>query len=117
VSRRQPSPPEKATTARRFFSVKVCCSDRGQHARVVLHHLHDVRSFGIGLPPVTPIGGARNGVPLSPYGAEDGCLRYRFRCPRCQRDVQLREEKLLAIVSALSANDGHPVLDISLLPC
>jgi hypothetical protein len=98
------------------FPVKVCCTDRGQHARIVLHRLFDLRSTEMGLQPVVPIGGDRNGIPLSLY-AEDGILRYQFRCRRCRRDVQLREESLLAIVSALSTNDGHPVLDISLLPC
>jgi hypothetical protein len=115
VSRRRPGrqvPPSVNVP----FPVKIVCSDRGQHGRIVLHRLTDVRSFGMGLQPVVPIGGDRNGIPLSPY-AEDGLLRYRFRCPRCRRDAQLREKTLLAIVSALSTTDGHPVLDISLLPC
>lgn len=97
------------------FPVKVCCTDRGQHARIVLHRLFDLRSTEMGLQPVVPIGGDRNGIPLSPYGAEDGVLRYRFRCSRCRRDVQLREEQLLAIINVLSTSGGHPVLDISLL--
>jgi hypothetical protein len=27
----------------RRLAVKVVCSDRGQHGRIVLHHLHDTR--------------------------------------------------------------------------
>ncbi len=95
--------------------ITVACSDRGQHARIVLHRLADVRCFGIGLVPAAPIGGGRNGLPLGTY-TEDGIFRYEFHCPRCRRDVQLREASLLAAVSALRAGDGHPVLDISLLP-
>jgi hypothetical protein len=115
VSRRRPGrqvPPSAGIP----FPVKVVCTDRGQHARIVLHQLHDLRGSGIGLQPVVPAGGGRNGIPLS-FHADDGVLRYRFGCPRCGRDVQLREASLLAAVGVLGASHGHPVLDISLLPC
>jgi hypothetical protein len=115
VSRRRPGrqvPPSVIVP----FPVKIVCSDRGQHARIVLYRMGDTRSFGIGLLPVPPIGGGRNGLPLAPY-MEDGVPRYRIRCPRCRRDLQLCEEKLLAVIDALGPSDGHPVLDIALLPC
>lgn len=43
VSRRRPKPPELPPRHSRRLAVKVVCSDRGQHGRIVLHHLHDTR--------------------------------------------------------------------------
>jgi hypothetical protein len=118
MSRRKPKPPPLPPGGRRSFTVKVACTDRGQHQRIVLHHLQDVRSWDLGEDKVMVAGG-RNESPLTTWTG-DGARHYRFRCTRCARDVQLREENLLRIFDALAGPDisqGHPTLDISLLPC
>jgi hypothetical protein len=117
VSQRKPKPPDLPPGGTRSFTVKVCCSDRGQHARIVLHHLQDVRSWELD-ESVMWIEDGRNGAPAA--RSEDGVLHFSIRCPRCLRNPQLREESLLRILDALAARDtgeGHATLDISLLPC
>jgi hypothetical protein len=45
--------------------------------------------------------------------------RWRFRCPTCRRDVQMRNETALLVVEGLLSVPGHadtPSLDVSLLP-
>ncbi len=113
MSRRKPAPPTLQPGGSRTFTTKVICSDRGQHSPpVVLHHIYDARGLDLGHA-VADVGG-RNAAPLSPW-REDGTVHYRFCCPRCGRDVPMREETLLRILESFSeiAQTRHPVLDIS----
>jgi hypothetical protein len=118
VSRRRPKPPPLARGETRSFTIKIACTDRGQHPRIVLRHIADYRGHGMDFGETLVLDG-RNGSPVSSW-REDGTVRYAFRCPRCKRNPQLREESLFKVIDALaelSTGNAHPTLDISLLPC
>ena len=121
MSQRRPALPELPSPAySRNQAIKVVCSDRSQHARIVLHHLHDTRRLALHPAVIWPEG-KRNGPPVTSTQSEDGTQNFRFRCPRCRRDVQLRPENMFRIFDALASradnDEAHPVLDISLLAC
>jgi hypothetical protein len=119
VSRRRPGLPELPPGYRHRLQLKVVCSDRGQHACTVLHRLQDTRDVVTNADVMWPEG-LRNGPPATAW-QQDGALGFRFCCPRCRRDVQLRLENLFRILDGLAAQvdteQAHPSLDISLLPC
>lgn len=95
---------------------RIVCTDRGQHAEA------RIAAFGVEQP-----GGARAAVlqmtPTWDVIAGGGTARwstYRFRCRRCRRDVQLREDTLLAVAGALhqaGADRERITIDMSVLPC
>lgn len=56
---------------------------------------------------------------VEPWMGADGWRTYTFRCRRCGRDKPVREDKLMMIAAVLpksGIDDGHPVLDISIIP-
>jgi len=115
MSRRKEPPPPLAPGATRSFTFKIVCSDRGQHPRIVLHHIADMRSHDY------PHGfmalEGRNELRVAT--AEDGTVFYKFRCPRCLKTpVPVAEPALARIYDEMSAAAGehHPVLDIAALP-
>jgi hypothetical protein len=117
MSRRKPKPPPAGPDTARSYTIKVACSGRGQHPRIVLHHIADYRGRGMDFGELLFLGG-RNGPPVSPW-REDGITHYRFRCPRCEIDRPLREETLFRYLDAVIAGGpagGHPPLDLSALP-
>ena len=115
-----PSLPEMIAGPRRY-TTKVVCSDRGQHPQGVLYHLRDERDVRVFTERAVWPEGQKNGVPITVWNPETGNQSFRFRCPRCRRDVQLRQDTLLRIIDALAERadsaSEHPVIDISLLPC
>jgi hypothetical protein len=122
LSQRKLKPPDLPDSRyRRNFTVKIVCSDRGQHPRGVLHHVLDTRGETDATERVIWPKGQKNGAPITSWNPEAPDESFRFRCPRCRRDVQLRQDSLFKILDALAlmddASSGHPVLDISLLPC
>ena len=115
MSNRRPPPPPLAHGATRSFTLKVVCADRGQHPRIVLHHLADMR--GDDYPQAFMALEGRNELRVAV--AEDGAVLYKFRCTRCLKTPHpLREEILTRIYDELSAAAGEhqPVLDIAALP-
>lgn len=80
------------------LTMRIVCTDRGQHRRVVIclrvsfddeGHLHMARPFEAWAPPDTP----RN----------DGTVTttYEFQCPRCGRSPQVRPDKWRQIAERL----------------
>ena len=117
MSRRNAPPPPLAPGATRSFTFKIVCSDRGQHPKIVLHHIADYPGRSMDFGELLVLEG-RNGSPVSPW-REDGNVRYAFHCPRCKRNPRLREEHLFEVIDAFTGlrnGNGHPALDISLLP-
>jgi hypothetical protein len=108
-----PEPPE--------YTVKFACTDRGQHARVVVAHLKDTRGeTGAGNRAVLPEG-QKNRAPLTSWNPETGPESFRFSCRRCGRNAEMRQETLFRLLDGLApqppdTGDAHPVVDISLLP-
>jgi hypothetical protein len=114
MSRRRKLPPLLPGYTRTFLAALVC-TDRGQHARARIADLS-----GAALPGEDPSGiwiqYDRCEV-ADTWMAADGWRTYTFTCRRCRRNVELREPRLIAAVTALKtsgAGDGRPVLDISL---
>lgn len=113
-------PAEILAGAVRSYTIKVVCTDRGQHPAVVINHLRDTRGDpDLGNRVMWQDGPLRK-PPLTisdPQPGDEGS--FRFRCRRCGRDTQLRHAAILRIIGLLQAgqHDGHPVLDVSLLPC
>lgn len=99
---------------------RVVCTDRGQHAEA------RITSIAVEDAPEMP-GGRRIALTMTPDWdaiAGGGTARwstYRFRCRRCRRDAQLREDTLLAAAAdALHQAGGDReriTIDISVLPC
>lgn len=105
-------------------SVRVVCTDRGQHNTV---------PFGIVEAWPSAAGGWRaksdRALQRSPSSTRDEYVdaedvtvvrlhrTFSFRCRRCQRNVPLRQDKLeqACIAIAAAAQDTPPQLDISLL--
>jgi len=94
---------------------RVTCTDHGQHAEALIARFAEERD---------PDGGRKIVVAMTPgwdvlAAGGTGWITYRFRCRRCGRDVQLREETMGAVVDALQASGDreHLAIDISLLPC
>jgi hypothetical protein len=93
------------------------CTDKGQHAAA------RITSFAVKKEPGE--GGKIEfaETPLWDVIAESGPAwgpTFRFRCRRCDRDVQLREETLITLIDGLREARGdrtHITVDISLLPC
>lgn len=127
MSRRKPELPELPSAAYSHNqSVRIICTDRQQHAPVLLCHMTDTRHVRTKRDVMwrreTPEGAPlRSGSPLASWTRTDGMPTYRFRCPGCPQDVRLREDKLFLVLGVLngqrSGNDDtrHPVLDVSLL--
>jgi hypothetical protein len=110
--RRQSGPPPDQ------FTVKVMCTDRGQHPEAAITNVADGRTTGgdgVLWPSPVP-----QGQPAIPHRAFAGRQEvFRFWCRRCGRDLRLRGPNLLAMIDALrsSGQDGAKrlTLDISLL--
>lgn len=137
MSRRKLRPPElPGPEYFRNQSVRVICTDRGQHDPVLLFHLTDRQVFtglaDLGRPHARnkPLGwsrevmwpegsqGRRRDTPVAGWAPGDGGRTFRFDCPACPRDVRLREELLFRALDAVSGQrhgDEHPKLDISML--
>lgn len=115
MSNRKPKPEPPAPGTVRSYTIKIMCTDRAQHPAIVLHHISDRRGLS-GEQPLMAVEDGRNGSPL--VTADDGSRHVRFRCPRCKRNPHYREETFLRMldVLALDASEGHPVIDISVLP-
>ncbi|UQT55945.1 hypothetical protein M4V62_13005 [Streptomyces durmitorensis] len=82
------------------MTVKVVCTDRGQHARRLINYCEP--------------GVAHLGIPdAAQHNVQrpDGGYTYRFVCTKCGRDAQLREENMLKVAQA-----GFETLDISRIP-
>jgi hypothetical protein len=103
------------------YTVKFVCTDRGQHARVVLHHLKDTRGDTGASERVMWPEGQKNRAPLTSWCPEAGPEGFRFRCGRCGTNVEMRQETLFRLLDGLAAlppdpGHAHRVVDISLLP-
>jgi hypothetical protein len=124
MSQRRPKLPVRPGGPPPEYTVKFACTDRGQHERVVLAHLKDTRGeAGAGERATWPEG-QKNRAPLTSWHQEagpQGPQGFRFRCGRCGRNVELRQETLFRLLDGLAAQPpdaghGHPVVDISMLP-
>lgn len=95
------------------YFVFVICTDRGQHAPVLLTTARGEMDGGRGMnhawryfaPP------ARDAAPESGQGRES----YIFRCPQCDRTPQIKADRWWAAVEAVVLADLDE-LDVSLIP-
>lgn len=114
MSRRRELPPVPEGYTR-TFTVAVICTDRGQHPKAVIANLTEAASTGTDAAPVI-WQQTEHDAPVTDWRPADGTRTFRFACPRCGRDVRLREPNVLAAIGVLrEAAGGHarPVLDIS----
>jgi hypothetical protein len=129
VSSHRPSAPPPEHPYSRHYTIKVVCDHEGRGTatpRTVLHHLGDRRTLthrDADLIAVTagPAGRPLRTAPAQPWTAEDdGRRTWTFRCPRCSRNLRLREENLLQVIDLLreetgpAADLGHLVVPIGL---
>jgi hypothetical protein len=115
VSRpRKPSPPDPGLIE---LPGRVVCTDRGQHAEARITSFADEQEPG---------GGRKLAFAETPLwdviadSGPDWGPTFRFRCRRCGRAPQLREETVLAVIDAFRQGGGgrkQIAIDISLLPC
>ena len=117
MSQRRPRLPELPDGEPRQYTVKLVCTNRGRHPRVVLFHLMDTRGdLGAGNV-VMWAEGQRNRVPLTSWHPENGAQSFHFHCRRCGRNPPLRQETLFELLDGLAAQPdtgrAHPVVDIS----
>lgn len=130
--RRKPPEPLPGPEYRHNPPVRVVCTERGQHAEVVLYRLTDTRHHAGGwhrqqegipdvrwpqeAPPGRPP--IRNGSPVG-WTRSDGGRTYQFECHACPGDKRVTEEHLFRAVDGLARlrqDDRQAItLDISLL--
>jgi hypothetical protein len=95
------------------YFVRVVCTDRGQHGRVLLttarRELNGEQGMSFALQYFAPP--MRDAESESLTGRES----YVFRCPRCTRTPQIKADRWWAAVEAVVLADLDE-LDISLLP-
>jgi hypothetical protein len=98
-------------------TVKVTCTDRGQHPEALLGNVADARTMGgDGILWPSPVPQGQMVIPHRAFAGKPAVCR--FHCRRCGRDVRLREPNLLAAIDVLRHAGGagkRQTLDISLL--
>lgn len=100
------------------YAAAVICTDRGQHARARIASL--TAAPDAGQDPSQLWVQYEQGAVAGTWMGADGWRTYRFTCPRCGRNVPLREPKAITVVAVLRHADDvgvPPALDISALPC
>ena len=99
------------------YSVKITCTDRGRHSRSVLQHVKDTRGEPTANERVMYPDGPARRAPVTSWSPETGEQGFTFHCPRCGRNLPLRQETLFELLDGLAEQEatGHPVIDISVL--
>lgn len=121
MSQRRPKLPSQPGKPPPEYTVKFVCTDRGQHARVVLRHLKDTRGETGAGNHVMWLDGPKSKAPLTSWHPEAGDQGFTFHCGRCGRNPELRQETMFKLLDGLAAlpadpDNAHPIVDISLLP-
>lgn len=110
--RRRPAPPLLPGYSR-VYTTAVVCTDRGQHPEVALWEVIPGRDVPVQAAVVC--GERAEGSPVS-WDSGDGTRTYRFHCRRCGRDLQLQEEKLVAVLAVVGGDrSARTRFDLSVL--
>lgn len=109
----------------RYRTVAIICTDRRRHPSWRIDNLTDYRTDD---PPGRVVGEylsertsargntVRHNRTEPVFIHPDAAFTYTFRCPRCSRTVQLREDNLHAALDrlyAVSPGEMHHILDMS----
>jgi hypothetical protein len=127
LSRRRRAAPPLLPGYRRVYTTAVVCTDRGQHTEAALYEVganptmpYERRVNFAAAGPAVLCAERPEGSSIIWRDPGDDTYTYRLTCRRCGRDVQLREEKLLAALAVVATLDRlrgvRPRLDISLIP-